>query len=317
MELTNPLLQQIAEETRWELEAFTAESRALDVSLQTQLLDQKATVLNAQMLYESTKLRLDAEESLLNKGKGTVSMLDYKKSKLETRQYKLRWDIEVERYAMLEENKTAQLAAKHARLNKLAKTLNRAEDQVASLRVTATIDGVVQEMPLEPGQRIAIGGNIAKLARQDQLIAELKIPERQIRDVMIGQMAIVDTRLNKIKGRVVRIDPAVTNGTVQVDIEFDQPLPPEARPDLSIDGTIVINQLPNTLYVGRPTFAQSKSAGVIYKMTTDGKYAEKATVRFGVGSSNQIQIIDGLNLGDQIILSDHTAWEHISKIAIN
>ncbi|MFT4927272.1 MAG: HlyD family secretion protein [Phenylobacterium sp.] len=317
MELSNPQLRQLAEETRWELEASTEESKALDVALQSQLLDQKAAVINAEMLYESAKLRLDAEQTLLDRGKGSVSMLDYKKSKLETRQLKRRWDIEIERFAKLEENKTAQLRAKAARLKKLAKTLNRAEEEVASLQVIATLDGVVQEMPLEPGQRIAIGSNIAKLARQDKLIAELKIPERQIRDVVIGQKAVIDTRLNKVVGHVIRIDPAVNNGTVLVDIAFDQPLPGEARPDLSIDGQIEINQLSNTLYVGRPTFAQSQSTAIIYKVSADGQHAEKATVQFGIGSSNQIQIINGLIPGDQIILSDHSAWEHINRISIN
>lgn len=317
MELSNPQLRQLAEETRWEFEASQEEENALDMSLQTELLDQKAAVINAQMHYESAKLRLDAEQTLLDRGKGSVSMLDYKKSKLETRQFKRRWDIEIERFAKLEQNKTAQLRAKSARLKKLEKTLHRAEEKVASLQIVATLDGVVQEMPLEPGQRITIGGNIAKLARQDQLIAELKIPERQIRDVVIGQKAVIDTRLNKVIGHVVRIDPAVNNGTVQVDIAFDEALPSEARPDLSIDGQIEISQLPDTLLVGRPTFAQSQSSAIVYKVTPDGQHAEKTTVQFGIGSSNHIQVVKGLTPGDQIILSDHSAWEHINKITID
>lgn len=316
LELSNPILTQLAEETRWELEAFSAETQALEVALSNQLLDQKAKVLNAQMQYEGAKLKLDAEQTLLSQGKSSVSKIDYKRSQLETRQYKQRWEIEQERLAGLKQNNLAQLQAKKARLSKLNKTLKRAQDQVDSLQVTASLDGVVQEMPLEPGQRLTIGSNIAKLARADQLIAELQIPERQIRDVAIGQTAIIDTRRNKVSGTVVRIDPAVTNGTVKVDIAFNQSLPAEARPDLSIDGNIQVNKLENTLYVGRPTFAQSLSTGTIYKLTDNGSTAQKTSVKFGVGSAAQIQIIDGLKPGDQVILSDHTAWEHIDTIAI-
>lgn len=316
LELSNPALEQKLEETRWELEAVNAETEALAVSLRNQLLDQKAKMLNAKMQYESARLRLDAEQTLLKAGKSSVSQIDYQKSKLEARQFKQRWEIQQQRLAGMGENNTAQLKAKKARLAKLQKTLMRAQEQVASMQITATLNGVVQEMPLEPGQRIGIGGNIAKLARQDALIAELKIPERQIRDVAIGQAATIDTRRNKVIGRVVRIDPAVINGTVQVDVEFEQPLPPEARPDLSIDGTIEISHLSDTVYVKRPTFAQSQSASVIYKLNTNGSDARKTKVNFGVGSAAQIQIIDGLNPGDQIILSDHSAWEHLDLIAI-
>lgn len=316
MELSNPQLVQLAEETRWELEAFEAETKALEVSLRNQLLDQKAKVLDAKMQFESAKLRLDAEHMLLSQGKGSISQIDYKKSKLEATQFEQRMSIEKQRMSGLKENNQAQLRAKNARLNKLRKTLKRAEDKVTSLKVLASLDGVVQEMPLEPGQRLSIGGNIAKLARQDDLIAELQIPERQIRDVAIGQTAIIDTRRNKVRGKVTRIDPAVTNGSVQVDIAFDEALPQEARPDLSIDGYIEINQLDNTLFVGRPTFAQSQSTMVLYKLASDGNHANKAQVTFGVGSAGQIEVLQGLNAGDQIILSDHSAWEHLDQIAI-
>ena len=316
VEMSNPKLQQILEETQWELEAQEAEAKALTVSLETQLLDQQAKVLNAEMNFESAKMRLEAEQTLLDKGNASVSMLDYKKSQLESRQYGKRWQIEQQRLAKLRENQQAQLNAQAARLNKLRKTLNRAREQVQSLQVRASLDSVVQDLPLEPGQRVSVGGNIAKLARQDHLIAELKIPERQIREVAIGQPVMVDTRRNQILGHVVRIDPAVSQGTVQVDVEFDEALPPEARPDLSIDGSIAVAELKNTQYVGRPTFAQSDSNTVVYRIHTDGRSAEKVRVRFGRGSSNEIEILDGLAPGDRIILSDHTAFQHLDKISI-
>lgn len=316
VEMSNPKLQQVLEETQWELEAMTAEQQALKVSLETQLLDQQARVLNAEMNYESAKMRLEAEQILLDKGNASVSMLDYKKSQLEKKQYDSRWQIERQRFDKLKENQLAQLNAQQARLNKLSKTLLRAQEQVQSLMIRASLDGVVQDMPLESGQRVSIGGNIAKLARQDQLFAEIKIPERQIRDVAIGQPVVIDTRLNRVNGKVVRIDPAVNNGTVQVDVEFDGPLPSEARPDLSIDGTITVAEFNDTLHVGRPTFAQSNSTSVVYKLTDDGQHAHKTRVRFGRGSSNHIQILEGLSPGEQIILSDHSAWQHIDKISI-
>jgi HlyD family secretion protein len=317
VELINPQLVQLLEETRWELEAKIAESKAAQVEQKSTLLIQKAVMLNAQLNYESSKLKQEAHTELFQKSTGAVSKIDYEQTRLETIQLKQRWEIQQDVLTTMKENVAAQENARTARLNKMQKTLERAQQQVDSLMIVASIDSVVQEVPVEPGQRISMGANIAKLAQQDSLIAELQVPELQIRDVVIGQHVTIDTRNNKVAGIVTRVDPAVVNGNVQVDVKFVGDLPKDARPDLSVDGEIKITALTDVLYVNRPIFAQSQSTSAIYKVSDDGNFAERTNVIFGKGSVNEIQIIEGLSLGDKIIISDPSTWETYQKIRIN
>ena len=315
--LSNPELLQEVEELEWEVEAEEAQLQALEVNLASQLLDQEALVLASEMDYEGARIQLEAEKTLLDEGNATVSMIDYQRSQLATKQFLNRWQIEQQRMERLKENRVAQLNAAQARLNRLRKTLTRAEEQVNSLTVKAPDDGVLQALPLEPGEQVMLGANMAKLAKQDELIAELQIAERRIRDVQVDQEVTIDTRLSKLLGKVIRIDPAVEGGTVQVDVAFVDPLPPEARPDLTVDGIIATAALDNALYVNRPHMAQNQSQSTVFKISKDGKKAEKIVVNFGVGSASQIQVIAGLTPGEQIILSDSSAFQHLNQISIN
>jgi len=317
VELSNPQLVQLLKETQWELEARIAESKANQVKQESELLDQESELLNAKLNFESSKLKQDAQTQLYLKSTGAVSKLDYEKTRLETIQLKQRWKIQQQRLVKMQENITAQNDARAARLNKMRKILERAQQQVNSLMIVATMDSVVQAVPIEPGQRLIMGSNIAKLAQQDSLIAELQIPELQIQDIAIGQKVLIDTRNNKVEGIVNRIDPAVVNGNVQVDVKFAKALPKEARPDLSIDGEIIVSDISNTFYVNRPIFAQSQSTTSLYKLSEDGNFAERVSVKLGQGSMNQIQIIEGLALGDKIITSDPSRWQTYQKIRIN
>ncbi len=314
--LSNPELLQQAEEIQWELEAEEAQLQALEVSLASQILDQQANVLNAEMNYESARIQLEAEKELLEEGNATVSMIDFKRSQLATKQYLSRWQIEQQRLEKLKENSTAQVNAANAMLNRLRKTLARAEHQVASLTVTAPSDGVLQDMPLEPGQQVVLGTNMAKLARQDQLIAELQVPERRIGDVLVGQGVTIDTRISKVAGKVIRIDPAVVNGTVQVDVEFVAAIPAEARPDLTVDGLIETASIDNAVFVSRPIAAQNHSKTSIYKVSGDGSSAQRVRVEFGVGSNSEIQVLAGLQPGERIILSDSSSFQHLEQFNI-
>jgi len=317
VELSNPQLVQLLEETQWELEAKEAESKAAKVEQMSALLIQKAMMLNAQLNYESSKLKQEAHTELFHKSTGAVSKIDYEQTRLETIQLKQRWEIQQDVLTSMKENVQAQDNARSARLKKMKKTLERAQQQVNSLMIVASIDSVVQEVPVEPGQRIPMGANIAKLAQQDSLIAELQVPELQIRNVVIGQRVIIDTRNNKVAGEVSRVDPAVVNGNVQVDVKFVGDLPKDARPDLTVDGEIKIAELTDTLYVNRPIFAQSQSSTVLYKISDDGDFAERTSAKLGQGSVNQIQILEGLNVGDKIIISDPSSWENYQKIRID
>jgi multidrug efflux pump subunit AcrA (membrane-fusion protein) len=315
--LSNPKLEQLLEETRWELEARVAESKADEVAQKSAMLLQRSQMLNVKLNYESSQLKLNAQSELFRQKTGAVSKIDYEQTRLETNQLKQRWNIQKDILKTLAENSIAQKNARHSRLLKMQKTLERAEQQVSHLTVYASIDSVVQEVAIEPGQRIAMGSNIAKLAQQDSLIAELQVPELQIREVAIGQRVIIDTRNNEVTGIVSRIDPAVVNGNVQVDVEFIEALPSDARPDLSIDGEIKIAEISNTLFINRPLFAQSESNSSLYKVSADGKYAERITVKLGKGSINQVQILEGLSLGEKVIISDPSTWDSYQKVSIN
>jgi len=315
--LSNIQLQQLLDETRWELTAKIAESKASQVQQKTLMLDKEALMLDAQLMYESSNLKLAAQQELFDKKTGAVSKIDYEKTKLETRQFKQRWQIQKKIVASTLENIQAQNNARESRLHKMRKTLERAEQQVNNLMVYASIDSVVQEVAVEPGQRITMGSNLAKLAEKDSLIAELQVAELLIGEVNIGQKVVIDTRNSKINGTVARVDPAVVNGKVQVEVTFDEALPADARPDLSVDGEIKITDIANTLYVNRPVFAQSKTVSMLYKIDREEDFAQRVKVNLGEGSINKIQIIDGLVLGDKIIISDPSRWQEHEKIRLN
>jgi len=316
IELTNPQLERRLEETRWELEAQEAETAAALVDLESQLLDQTAKVFNAKLDYETVEMRLKAETELFSNGAQAVSKLDYEKTKLQSQQAQQRWQIEQQRELKMKENVVAQRNALNARINKMRKTLQSMEEQVDNLQVTASIDSVVQDVAIEAGQQVVMGSNLAKLARQDELIAELQIPELSIRDVALNQVVSIDTRNNQIKGHVIRIAPAVNNGSVQVDVELIQPLPSDARPDLSIDGEILVANLANTLFVRRPSFAQSNKATNLFKLDETGSYADRVVVDFGRGSVQKIQVNSGLEVNDQIIISQNDDIERFDRISI-
>jgi len=317
VELKNPELDQKVEELFWELESMQAKTRALKVSQDTQVLDMSAEVLNTQMQYDKAKMRLDAESQLIKKGNATVSKLDYESSKLTVSQLAKTIEINKARTKQLKLNLIAGFEAQTAQLNKLKKTLERAQFQSDSLSIKAPVSGVLQAMPLELGQQVLLGGNIAKFAKKGDLIAELKVPELNASDILIGQKVEIDTRFNQINGKVIRIDPAVVNGTVQVDVELEKNLPDEARPDLSIDGEIFLTQKTNTLFVRRPAFSQASQSTSIYKFDNTGEYVLKTPVSFGLSSSVNIEILDGLKAGDKIIVSEQTDFERHNKISMN
>jgi len=319
VELANPQLMQKLSEAKWELEAMAAEFKAAKVDQESTLLDKKSNVLNAKLDYESSLLKSTMQTEFLNQTTGvvTISKLDYQTTLLETNHFKQRWLISEDQLVKMQENLIAQDNARSARLNKTKKSLERIQQQVDDLQVRASMNSIILEMPLQVGQRISMGANIAKLAQQNSLIAELQVPEIQIRDVAIGQQVTIDTHNNKIDGRIYRIDPAVINGNVQVDVIFSEPLPDDARPDLSVNGEIKIIEITDTLYVNRPLFAQSKSHSTFYKLHEDENLVERVNVVVGSGSINQIQIIEGLQVGDKIVTSDPTRFESYDIFRIN
>ncbi len=314
VELTNPQLVQQLAEARWDFEALDSELKAAKVGQESDLQQEKSAELNAKLDYERSLNEYNAHAKLIKAG--AVSQLSYDRIRVEMDQSKQRWLSSQEQLTKSKENLAAQNKARTARLKITKKRVERFEQQVSDLQVKATMDSILLEMPLEAGQRITMGTNIAKLAQQNSLIAELKVPEIQIRDVAVGQAVIIDTRNNKIEGLVSRVDPAVVNGNVQVDVAFAQALPDDARPDLSVDGEIKITEIADTLYVERPLFTQSRSTTTIYKVSKDVKLAERTDVEVGYGSVNQIQIVKGLQVGDKIVTSDPTRFQTYKNFRI-
>lgn len=314
VELNNPQLIQQMEEAKWEFAALEAETKAARIAQESELQQQKANVLNAKLDHEHSVIEFNARLKLIKTG--AVSELDRERARLVMDQSEQRWLSSKEQLAKMQANLVAQNDVRVARLNKARNIVDRIQQQVNDLQVKATFDSVILEVPLEVGQRVMMGANIAKLAQQGSLIAQLQVPEIQIRDVAVGQRVIVDTRNNKIDGLVSRVDPAVVNGHVQVDVSFSGDLPDDARPDLSVDGEIKITELENALYVNRPAFAQSRSKTAFYRVSKDEKYAERVEVALGYGSVNQIQIMEGLNLGDKIITSDTSRFRTYNTFRI-
>jgi HlyD family secretion protein len=315
VEMSNPDLMQQTEEARFALEAAKAEYTDTELDLKSQQLDQRAALGVARTEYEGQRLQVEAEKELAEDG--IVSAIDYRRSELLAEQLKLRLEIEEERLAQFSASIEAQIVLQQARLDQVKNAYERRLEQVESLQVRAGIAGVLQQVQVEEGQRVALGANIARVARPDDLQAELQIPETQARDVQIGQLVNVDTRNGIVEGRVTRIDPAVQSGTVQVDVELVGDLPNGARPDLSVDGTIEIERLANVVFTGRPAYGQPNTTISLFKLVEDGRYAVRVPVQLGRTSVNAVEIVQGLTPGDEVILSDTSAWDDNDRIRLN
>lgn len=312
IEMSNPDLKREAEEARYELEAGKAELTELELNLRSQQLDQRAAVAAARAAFEGARLQAEAE-----KASGVVPGLQVRRSELLAEELKTSLEVEEERLAQFAGSMAAQVAARRARLAQNQNAYERVLEQVEELAVRAGVAGVVQQVTVEEGESVASGANVARVARPDELQAELRVPETQARDVQLGQLVRVDTRNGIVEGLVSRIDPAVRDGTVQVDVELTGKLPHGARPDLSVDGTIEIERLPRVVYTGRPAYGQPNSTISLFKLVEEGEYAVRVPVEVGRTSVNAVEIIQGLAPGDEVILSDTSAWDDNDRIRLN
>jgi HlyD family secretion protein len=315
IELSNPEVQQSALDAEWQIKAAQAEFESLKVRLESQLLDQKAVLAQAQSTQRQDQLNAEKFGALAKEGLG--SELNAKLSEAQSEGSAIRLDMEKKRMAISSESSKAQLAAQQAKVEQLQELLKLKRIQVESLHVRPGMEGVLQQVPVEVGQQVSPGANLARVADPKQLKAEIKIPETQAKDILNGQKATIDTRNGVVSGHVIRIDPAVQNGTVTVDVALDDALPKGARPDLSVDGTIELEHLDDVLYVGRPAFGQEKNVVGIFKLLEDGKTAQRTQVKLGRSSVNTIEIIDGLKVGDQVVLSDMSAWDAYDRVRLN
>jgi HlyD family secretion protein len=313
--LSNPELQQATLDAEWKLKGAEAESANLRVKLQSDRLNQQAQAATVRSDYHQAKLQADRDAEL-NK-LGLLANLNMTLSKAKAEELGNRDQIEQKRLEIGTEAIQAQLAVQQATVEQLRALYQLKLSQVAALKVRAGVEGVLQQVPVDVGQRVAIGTNLARVAQPKRLKAELKIAETQAKDIQIGQRTEIDTRNGIIYGRVSRIDPAVQNGTVTVDAKLEGELPQGARPDLSVDGTIEIEKLTDVLFVGRPTFGQPNSQVGLFRLERDGSTAIRVQVKLGRSSVNTIEILEGLRVGDQVILSDMSAWDAYDRIRLN
>jgi HlyD family secretion protein len=298
-----------------QLKGAEADYANLRVKLESQKLDQRAVAASVQADYSQAKLQAEANEELYKKG--LLSGLQYKLAKTKAEELSTRCEIEEKRIAISSESTEAQLAAQQAKIDQLRALYQLRRNQLNSLNVRAGGDGVLQQLSVEVGQQVTPGTNLARVADPSHLKAELKIAETQAKDILVGQNANIDTRNGIITGRVSRIDPAVQQGTVTVDVLLIGELPKGARPDLSVDGTIELENLTNILYVGRPVHGQANATIGIFKLDSTGKEAFRVTVKLGRSSVNIIEVLEGLSVDDQVILSDMSAWDAYSRIRLN
>lgn len=313
--LSNPEVAQGATDAASQLKAAEADLQSFKVQLESGLLAAESTAAAAKADFEQAKLRAQVNEELFKKG--LVSELDMRLSKVTAEQAEARNTIEQKRFAFARDGVAPQLAMKAAEVDRVRTQAKLRQDELDALEVRAGMAGVLQVVPVEIGAQVAAGANLARVADPSRLKAEVRIAETQAKDIRLGLPASIDTRNGVVEGRVSRIDPAVQNGTVLVDVSLRGALPPGARPDLSIDGTIQLERLEHVVFVGRPAFGQEKSVVGMFKLDPNGPYAIRTPVRLGRSSVNTIEVVSGLEPGDRVILSDTSQWGDHDRIRLN
>jgi HlyD family secretion protein len=316
LEMSNPDLEQNAAEAESQLKAAQADYQDLKAKLDKDLLNEQSQASTAESQAQQAKLQAEADVKLAKDG--LIPEITMKKSTLQSSSLNQQAETEQKKVQQNKLSAQAQLAAQRARVNQAEAVYALKRRQVENLHVRAGIDGVLQELPVQVGQKVAPGANLARVAQPDHLKAELKIPETQAKDIVIGQSAQIDTRNGIVAGHVSRVAPSVQDGTVVVDVRLDKgALPKGARVDLSVDGTILIERLDNVLYVGRPAYGQPNSKVQMFKLTDGDKEAVRIPVQLGRSSVNTIEIVGGLNVGDKVILSDTSAWDGHDRLRLN
>ena len=315
LELTSPELEQSAHEAESKAKAAEAELATMRATLQREYLDQESKTTAAHSAHEQAKMERQTNDQLAKNG--LVAELVYKTSKIKEEECAKGAEIEQKRLAFSHDSIEPQLASKQAAVDQANQLAKLKLDQVEALHVKAGMAGVLQQLPIQIGQRVKIGDNLARVADPSKLKAQIKIAETQAKDIQPNQQAVIDTRNGVVKGHVKRVDPAVEQGTVTVDVAFDEELPKGARPDLSVDGTIELERLDNVVFVGRPAFGQENNTVGMFKLVAGSNEAVRTPVKLGKSSVNTIEILSGLNPGDQVILSDTSAWDSHERIRLN
>jgi HlyD family secretion protein len=314
LELSNPDVVSAAANAKSQLLAAEAQLANLRVQLESTLLQSEAAMANARSEFETARLQAEVNDELIKDG--LVSPVQQKLSRVTADTAAARHAIEQKRYAFAKDSIKPQLAVQEAEVERLASLSRLRTEELEALQVRASMKGVLSALPVEVGAQVQPGTNIARVADPNKLKAEVRIAETQAKDIAIGQLASIDTRNGLVEGRVARIDPAVQNGTVTVDVTLTGALPKGARPDLSVDGTIELERLDDVVFVDRPAFGQERSTITLFKLGVDDE-ATRTQVQLGRSSVNTIEILGGLTPGDRVILSDMSPWDSNDRVKLN
>lgn len=318
MRMSNPDVDMQLLQAQQQLSQAQAALAQLRTSLQTQELTQRGTVATVRTQFLDAKRVYETNQKLFDENPDLVARADLDRSKESMEELEQRLQIEEDRLSVMENTSGAQVEAQQEQIRRLAELVDFNQERLHSMQVTVPVAGVLAplDIPLQEGQWVQSGQQLSRVVVPGRLKAEIRIPQTQAQDIVVGQQAMIDTRTDTIMGQVVRIDPAVRNGTVTIDVALPPDLPPSARPDLSVDGNVIIERLDDVVYVGRPTFGQANGNVSIFKLTPDGQYADRVTVRLGASSVNEIEVKDGLKPGDVVILSDMSQWDGYDRVKI-
>ena len=316
MRLSNPDVEIQLLQSQQQLSNATATLLQLRSNLQTQVLTQEGLVAQTRSLQQQALRDYETNQRLYDQNPELVAANELARTKDAAEELETRLGVETSRLEVLRASVDEQIAAQDEQVARLRSIVVFNQDRLGSLDVRAGVSGVVADLPIEEGQWVQSGGSLARVDQPGRLKAEIRIPQTQAQDVAVGQPALVDTRNDTIQGTVTRIDPAVQNGTVTIDVTLPDDLPSSARPDLSVDGNVVIDRLDDVIYMNRPAYGQANSRVGIFVMTEDGTHAERRTVQLGRSSVNEIEVVEGLEPGDIVILSDMSAWDGHDRVRL-
>lgn len=319
MRMSNPDVDMQLLDAQQQLSQARSTLAQLRSTLQQQELTQRGTVATVRTQFLDAQRTYETNQRLFDENPDLVARAELERSKEQAEELELRVEVEENRLEVMEQSAGGQIAAQEEQIVRLEEMVDFNRDRLQSMQVDVPVAGVLAplDIPLQEGQWVQSGQNLSRVVVPGRLKAEIRITQTQAQDIAIGQQALIDTRTDTITGQVTRIDPAVRNGTVTIDVSLPEVLPPSARTDLSVDGNVIIERLDDVTYVGRPTFGQPNQRVSIFKMTPDGDYADRVTVQLGASSVNDIQVIEGLEEGDIVILSDMSRWDGFDRVKIN
>ncbi len=315
--MSNPELQQAAMDAQYQVKGAEAELNNLKAQLQNQLMDQKAKAAVVRSAFHQAQIQRETNEELFKLG--LTSDVILRTSKVAEEELGKQNDIAEKQVETFANSIDAQIAVQQAKVDQLHALAQLKQSQVEELKIRPGIDGMLQELDVEVGQKVTAGTVLARVAQPQHLKAQLKIAETQAKDIVIGQKATIDTHNGIIQGHVTRIDPAVQNGTVTVDCSLEGDLPPSLRSDLSVEGTVELERLTDVLFVGRPVHGEANSTIGLFKTTgpwNDASEASRVQVQVGRTSVNSVEVVKGLQVGDTVILSDMSQWDNFDRIQL-